>query len=81
MLLSPGESPPMSPISPQVRGDITFDRNTSHDENSSCEMTFSPLVAGEESCDLCPNCLQNAQERRLSPPSLSPDGDTETNFR
>ena len=81
MLMSPGESPPMSPLSPSIReGDISFDRNTSHEGDNSCEMTFSPLLASEESCDLCPNCLQNAQERRLSPPSLSPEGDMKQLF-
>lgn len=69
---SPTESPPLSPSSPSMtEGNMTFDSNS----DTSCEMTFSPLEVGEESCELCPSCLQNAQQRRLSPPSLSPDGD------
>ena len=79
-MLSPGQSPPMSPLSPPVgEGNMSFDTNASHEGDSSCEMSFSPLV-GEESCDLCPNCMQNAQHRRLSPPSLSPDGDMKQLF-
>ena len=81
MLMSPGETPPVSPLSPSIReGDMSFGRNHSHEGNNSCEMTFSPLPPSEESCDLCPNCLQNAQERRLSPPCLSPEGDMKQIF-
>ncbi len=72
-ILSPEETPPRSPLSPPPEGDISFETTaSSHEEvDTSCEMTLEPFSPGEDSChDLCPNCLQSAQHRRMSPPGL-----------
>ncbi len=71
-ILSPEVTPLRSPVSPQCQRDISFDAaNASREGETACELTLSPLSSSaEESCDLCPSCLQKARgtERRLSPP-------------